>query len=85
VFPEAVEAIRPQESCCLQAWLPIPLADAMASGSMLLQVDPKGPTPEGLVQCNPHDILHRNRKINSEIHIEAQKTSNNQSNSEQNI
>jgi hypothetical protein len=38
------------------------------------------------VQCNSYqnsnDILHRNRKINLEIHMETQKTLNNQSNSE---
>jgi hypothetical protein len=39
-------------------------------------------------QCNPHqnsnDILHRDRKINMKVHIEAQSQSlNNQSNSEQ--
>jgi hypothetical protein len=38
------------------------------------------------VQGNPYqnsnDILHRNRKINPEIHIETQNTSNNQNNSD---
>jgi hypothetical protein len=32
------------------------------------------------VQCNPHqnsnDILHRDRKMNPKVHMEAQKTSN---------
>jgi hypothetical protein len=39
------------------------------------------------VQCNPYqnsnNILHRNRKINGEIHMETQKISNGQSNCEQ--
>jgi hypothetical protein len=39
------------------------------------------------VQCNPHqnsnDILHQDRKINAEVHMETQKTLNNQSNPEQ--
>jgi hypothetical protein len=39
------------------------------------------------VQCNPYqnsnDILHGNRKNNSDIHMEIQKASNSQSNSEQ--
>jgi hypothetical protein len=33
---------------------------------------------------NSNDILHKNRKINFEIHIETQKTSTSESNSEQN-
>jgi hypothetical protein len=41
------------------------------------------------VQCNPYqnsnDILQRNRKMNPEICMETQKTSNSQSNSEQNV
>jgi hypothetical protein len=36
------------------------------------------------VQCHPHqnsnDILHRDRKINIEVHSKAQKTSNSQRN-----
>jgi hypothetical protein len=39
------------------------------------------------IQCNPHlnsnDILHRNRKTNPKINLEAQKTSNSHSNTEQ--
>jgi hypothetical protein len=39
------------------------------------------------IQCNPHQnpnvILHRNRKINPTIHMEAQKTPNSQDNPEQ--
>jgi hypothetical protein len=39
------------------------------------------------VQCNPYQnfngIVHNNRKINHEIHIKLQKTSNSQNNSEQ--
>jgi hypothetical protein len=34
---------------------------------------------------NSNDILHINRKHNLEIHMEPQKTSNNQSNSEQKV
>jgi hypothetical protein len=38
------------------------------------------------VQCNPYqnsnDILHRNRKVNPKVHMEAQKTLNSQSNPE---
>jgi hypothetical protein len=38
------------------------------------------------VRCNPYqnsnDILHRDRTINPETHMETQKTSNSQSNSE---
>jgi hypothetical protein len=41
------------------------------------------------VQCNPYqnsnDILHINRKINLERHMEAQITSNSQSDSYQNV
>jgi hypothetical protein len=39
------------------------------------------------VQCNPHqnpkDVLHRDRKINPKVHLEAEKTSNSQCNPEQ--
>jgi hypothetical protein len=34
---------------------------------------------------NSSDILHINRKINLEIHVDTQQTSNSQSNSEQNV
>jgi hypothetical protein len=40
------------------------------------------------VQYNPHenssDILHRDRKVNPKVHMEAQKILNSQGNSEQN-
>jgi hypothetical protein len=41
------------------------------------------------VQCNPYqnsnDVLYRNRKINLKTHMETQKISNSQSNSEQKV
>jgi hypothetical protein len=41
------------------------------------------------VQCNsyqnPSDIFHRDKKINPKIHMKTPKTSNRQSNSEQNV